>query len=117
MQTVTRLPSTHGLDPITDDLEGWTKVEGNPTMKTWVLHTSADGSMISGVWEATPGTYRAVYKDYEFVHIMQGRIVITPDGGQPVTVTGGDAFVVEGSFKGTWKIEEPVRKHFDIKLK
>jgi uncharacterized cupin superfamily protein len=29
----------------------------------------------------------------------------------------GDAFVVEPTFKGTWKIEAPVRKHFCIKLK
>jgi len=33
-----------------------------------------------------------------------------------VTVVAGDAFVVEADFKGTWKIEEAVRKHFDIKL-
>ena len=29
----------------------------------------------------------------------------------------GDGFVVEPGFKGTWKIEQPVRKHFCIKLK
>jgi uncharacterized cupin superfamily protein len=33
-----------------------------------------------------------------------------------VTVQAGDAFVVEADFKGTWKIEEAVRKHFDFKL-
>lgn len=25
-----------------------------PTMKTWELHTSNDGTMLSGIWEATP---------------------------------------------------------------
>ena len=44
-------------------------------------------------------------------------ITITPDGGAPVTLNPGDAFVVEPNFKGTWKIEAPVRKHFAIKLK
>ena len=117
MQTVTRLPSTDGHAPITTDLDGWKKIDGNPAMKTWVLHTSNDGNMISGVWECTPGSYHATYKAYEFVHILKGRIVITPDGGTPVTVSAGDAFVVEANFKGTWKIEEAVRKHFDIRLK
>jgi hypothetical protein len=42
--------------------------------------------------------------------------VITPDGGTPVIVQAGDAFVVEADFKGTWKIEEAVRKHFDFKI-
>ena len=117
MQTVTRLGDTAGIDPDTNDLEGWVVVEGNPSMKTWALHTSSDGSMASGVWECTPGTYHATYSAYEFVHMIEGRIVITPDGGTPVTVKAGDAFVVEHDFKGTWKIEETVRKHFDFRLK
>ena len=51
------------------------------------------------------------------VVLIEGRITITPDGGTPVTVKAGDAFVVEPTFKGTWKIEENVRKHFDFRLK
>jgi uncharacterized cupin superfamily protein len=116
MSTITKLPAP-GPDPITADLEGWKVVAGSPTMKTWVQHTSADGSMISGTWTATPGTYHATYDGYEFVHLIQGRIKITPDGGEPVVVGPGDAFVVEATFKGTWEIIEPVLKHFDIKLK
>jgi uncharacterized cupin superfamily protein len=114
--TVVKLGKPTG-QPITDDLEGWRVVEGKPTMKTWVQLTSADGSMISGTWEATPGSYHATYTNYEFVHLIEGRIVITPDGGKPVTVGPGDAFVVEAGFAGVWKIEEKVLKHFDIKLK
>ena len=99
------------------DLDGWKKVEGNPTMKTWIQHTSADGSVISGTWEATPGTYHATYGAYEFVHLIDGQITITPDGGTSVTMTPGCAFTVEPGFAGTWKIEKPVKKHFCIKLK
>ena len=113
---VYRFPAP-GPEPITGDLDGWKKVEGNPTMKTWVQHTSNDGSVISGTWEATPGTYHATYGAYEFVHLIDGQITITPDGGTSVTVKPGDAFTVEPGFKGTWKIEKPVRKHFCIKLK
>lgn len=116
MPTITRLTETDTITPDTSDIAGWVVVAGHPTMKTWVLHTSSDGSMISGVWEATPGTWHATYSAYEFVHMIKGRIVITPDGGTPVTVQAGDAFVVEADFKGTWKIEEAVRKHFDFKL-
>jgi uncharacterized protein len=114
--TVFRFPAP-GADPITGDLDGWKKVEGNPTMKTWVQHTSADGSVISGTWEATPGTYHATYDAYEFVHLIEGQITITPDGGSSVTMKPGDAFTVEAGFAGTWKIEKAVRKHFCIKLK
>lgn len=114
--TVFRFPAP-GPEPMVTDLEGWVKTEGTPSMKTWVQHTSADGSVISGTWEATVGSWHASYKFYEFVHLIEGQITITPDGGSPVTLRPGDAFVVEPTFKGTWKVEAPVKKHFCIKLK
>ena len=116
MNTLTKLSVDANTTPDTNDLDGWVVVDGKPTMRTWALHTNSDGTMLSGVWEATPGTYHATYTAYEFVHLISGRIVITPDGGTSVTVEAGDAFVVEADFKGTWQIEEPVRKHFDFKL-
>jgi uncharacterized protein len=116
MPSITKLPALSTVTPSDATLDGWVVTAGTPTMKTWVLHTSADGTMMSGYWEATPGTYHATYSAYEFVHMIAGRIIITPDGGAPVTVTAGDAFVVEKDFKGTWEILESVRKHFDFKL-
>ncbi|MES0199096.1 cupin domain-containing protein [Mesorhizobium sp. M7A.F.Ca.US.008.03.1.1] len=98
------------------DLAGWIVVEGKPTMQTAVQHTTEDGKVLSGTWRATPGTYHATYTDYEFVHMIAGRIIITPDGGTPVEVGPGDAFVVEADFKGTWKIIEPVTKHFVVRI-
>ena len=89
---VFRFPAP-GPEPMTTDLDGWTKTVGTPTMKTWVQHTSIDGSVISGTWEATLGTWHAVYKFYEFVHLIEGQITITPDGGAPVTLRPGDGFV------------------------
>ncbi len=114
--TIFRFPEP-GAEPLTADLAGWVKREGNPTMRYWVQHTSLDGSMIAGTWEATTGTWHATYALYEFVHLIEGQITITPDGGTPVTYGPGDAFVVEPTFRGTWTIEQPVRKHFAIKLK
>ncbi len=116
MQTVTKLPDQTSVTPSSDTLDGWVVTAGNPSMKTWVLHTAADGTMMSGIWECTPGSYHATYTAYEYVVLIDGRITITPDGGTPVTVKAGDAFVVEKDFKGIWKIEEHVRKHFDFKL-
>jgi uncharacterized protein len=118
---VTTAPSVFKLpqspsDPITDVLDGWKAVEGQPTMKTWVLHTSADGTMISGIWEATPGTWHVAYDGFEFVHLLDGELTITPDGGTPVALKAGDAFAVEPHFAGTWKISKTVRKHFTAKI-
>ena len=117
MPTIVRLPlpPTDAGDPTI--LDGWKVVAGSPTMRTWVQQVNSDGTLASGYWEATPGTYHASYSAWEFVHMIAGRIVITPDGGAPVTVQAGDAFVVEAEFRGTWEIIEPVRKHFAARVK
>jgi hypothetical protein len=116
MKHLFKLDNQQAVEVITETLEGWKIIDGQPTMKTWILYTSNDGSMVSGIWTATPGTYHATYAEYEFVHLIEGRITITPDGEDPMHVGPGDAFVVEAGFAGTWEIKEPVLKHFDIKL-
>ena len=117
MNYISKMQDIKNVTPITDNLDGWVVTEGVPTMKTWILYTSHDESMISGYWEATPGSYHATYTDYEFVHIIAGKLIITADGESPVELGAGEAFVVEPGFKGTWQIIEPIRKYFDIKLK
>lgn len=108
--------SLAGIEPVTTDLDGWTPIEGNPSMITWIEYGADDGSLIAGTWRATPGTYRAEYSAYEFVHLLEGRIDITPDGAETQTMLPGDAFSVDADFKGEWKIVEPVLKHFVIRL-
>lgn len=105
------------VEPVETDIPGWKKVEGNPTMRAWREYTSEDESIRCGWWEATPGTYHATYEAWEFVHLIEGKITITPDGGTPQNVGAGDAFVIEKGFKGTWKIEEKALKHFVFKVK
>jgi hypothetical protein len=38
-----------GIAPDTGDMDGWVKIAGNPSMKTWALHTSSDGSTLASV--------------------------------------------------------------------
>ena len=83
--------------PITSNLDGWTPVEGNPSMKTWIEHKTADGKFLTGFWEAQPGTYHAVYQADELVHMFEG-------------------FHVAAGFSGNWKIEQTVRKIFAIRI-
>ena len=116
MNSIVKLPDINTVAPITDNLDGWTIQDGKPKMKTWILNTSNDGSMISGYWEATPGTYYAVNSEYEFVHLLEGKVIITPDHGDSILLVAGETFVVEANFKGTWEIIQMVRKYFDIKL-
>lgn len=114
-KTLVKFGELENIDNST--LAGWVVTEGAPTMSTAVQHKTEDGKTVSGTWQASVGTYHATYTDYEFVHMISGRIIITQDGGEPVEVGPGDAFVVEAGFKGTWQILEPVVKHFVFALK
>ena len=50
------------------------------------------------------------------MHVLEGKVTITPDGCESVILVARDTFVVEADFKGTWEIIQTVRKYFDIKL-
>ena len=117
MTMIVKFSSIKKPEPDTSDLDGWVVVDGNPTMETQILHTNKEKNMISGIWKATVGTYHATYSAYEFVHMISGKILITPDDGSlPIVVVRGDSFIVESNFRGVWKIEENVIKHFDFML-
>jgi uncharacterized cupin superfamily protein len=49
MNTLTKLSVDANTAPDTNNLDGWVVVDGNPTMRTWALHTNSDGTMLSGV--------------------------------------------------------------------
>ncbi len=107
---------TPNTAPITADLGGWIPSEGSPTMKTWIEHAPADGKFLTGYWEATPGTYNVIYNADELVHMFKGKAILTEDGGESRTFVGGDSFLVEAGFKGTWKTIEKVQKIFAIRI-
>ncbi len=92
-------------------------VAGDPVFRTWNITEDADGTLFSGIWESTPGSFRVDYDgEWEFCHILSGRIEITPEGGAPMIVGPGDAFTIEPGFRGVWTVLEMARKHYVIKL-
>lgn len=107
---------TKNVAPITTDLDGWQPVEGSPSMKTWIEYAAENGKLLSGFWEAQPGTYAVTYNADEVVHIFEGEAVLTDKDGQSVTYKAGDSFVVKAGFSGTWKTIKTIRKFFTIDL-
>ncbi len=86
-------------------------ISGDPSFKTWAQDSARDGTVNTGIWEATPGETRSIKGEtFEFCHILQGVIELTEDGGAPVTYRAGDSFVMKPGFKGVWRTIETVRK-------
>lgn len=102
--------------PITTDLAGWEPVAGSPTMKTWIEHATDDSKFLTGFWEATPGSYHVTYKADELIHLFEGKVTLTEDGGETKQYSAGDSFFVAAGFSGVWKTEERIRKIFAIRI-
>jgi uncharacterized cupin superfamily protein len=86
-------------------------VSGDPSFKTWAQDASRDDSVLTGVWEATPGeTHSIKGTTFEFCHIVSGVVELAEKGGETVTYRAGDSFVMKPGFVGIWRTIETVRK-------
>ena len=89
---------------------------GDPQTVTVNAYVSPDGRLLSGTWESSPGVWDVDYADWEYCHVLEGRCVITPEGGAPVELRAGDCFVVEPGLRGTWEVLERLRKYYVFSL-
>jgi uncharacterized protein len=69
-----------------------------------------DGEQEVGIWECTPGPSYWTLETNEAVHILAGRMTVTPDGGEPQDIGPGDTAVFPRGWQGSWQIHEPIRK-------
>ncbi len=85
---------------------------GDPAQTAATVFTSADGHFTCGSWTAERGTWRVVFTESEFCHLLEGAIRVIGDDGSDRTFRAGDAFVSPAGFTGTWEILEPARKFY-----
>jgi uncharacterized cupin superfamily protein len=50
----------------------------------------------------------------EVIHVVTGRMTVTPDDGEPTDLAAGDMAVFPRGWTGTWEIHEPLRKVYTI---
>ena len=74
-------------------------------------HDFYAGKIYVAVFEAGPGRVYidgAVYD--EFVQILEGRLILTPDGGDAVEFKQGDSLIVPKGYTGYWHMPEKYRE-------
>jgi uncharacterized protein len=110
---IAAVPSTPFLAAAYDAaLEDWgplAEATGEP-MQTSGVTMWADEGQEAGVWECTPGPSHWTLEANEFVHVLAGRMTVTPDGGQPTEIGPGDTAVFPQGWTGNWQIHERIRK-------
>ena len=90
-------------------------IEGSPMTET-INQYERDEHTFVGEWAATAGAWRVSYDEWEFCHILSGVCELVPDGGEARRYVAGDSFVIEPGFSGVWRVLEPMRKRYVIRL-
>jgi uncharacterized protein len=85
---------------------------GDPDIKNTLSFSSLDGRFTTGIWESTPGKFKAVYDEDEFYFLLSGSVIIADAEGGERTFVPGDCIVVPAGFIGTWEVLEPTKKFY-----
>ncbi len=64
------------------------------------------------IWTKEISEFPWTYDDSETCYLLEGDVIVTPDGGEPTRVKKGDLVTFPAGMSCTWKILSPVRKHY-----
>lgn len=85
-------------------------------INTWTreIFATADGAASAGYWQASTG--RSYWElDYtEVIQVLAGKLVVTEEGGEPLTLVAGDSAVFPNGWKGEWDVVEDVQKFYVV---
>ncbi len=65
-----------------------------------------------GIWTKEVSKFPWYYDESETCYFLEGDVVVTPEGGEPVRVGKGDLVTFPEGMSCEWDIRQPVRKHF-----
>ena len=66
------------------------------------------------IWEKKVSEFPWHYDDTETCFILEGEVIVTPEGGDPVEIHAGDLVVFPQGMACTWNILQDIRKHYKM---
>ena len=67
------------------------------------------------IWTKEVSTFDWTYDQTEVCYILEGEVVVTPQGGTPVTIQEGDLVSFPAGMSCVWEVKSPIRKHYIFK--
>lgn len=86
----------------------------SPQLASKSAFESADESVSTGTWEATPGLFARAIVNAEFCHFIAGRATFVTADGRRFEFRAGDAAYFPPNTQGVWTIHETLRKTYCI---
>jgi uncharacterized protein len=66
------------------------------------------------VWEKEVSTFPWTYGASETCLLIAGEVMVTPEGGEPVTICAGDLATFPAGMRCTWVITQDLCKHYSF---
>lgn len=66
------------------------------------------------IWEKEISKFPWTYDTEETCYLLNGKIVVTLENGERVTITKGDLVTFPAGMSCTWEILENVKKHYQF---
>ena len=91
-------------------------LHGRPEQSARNDYGGAGGRLNVGEWCCEPGAWRVAYDDdeYEFCHLLEGRVRLSDEAGRSREFRVGDSFVIPAGFRGIWETLASCRKRYVI---
>ena len=64
------------------------------------------------IWKKEVSEFDWEYDQTETCYIVEGEAIVTPDGGEAVTITAGDLVTFPKGMKCAWEITADIEKHY-----
>jgi uncharacterized cupin superfamily protein len=64
------------------------------------------------IWEKEVSKFPLEFEGQETAYVLEGEIIVTPKGGEPVRIVPGDLVVFPDGLDTQWEVVKPLRKHY-----
>ena len=67
------------------------------------------------IWSKEVSEFPWTYDREESCYLIEGEVIVTPEGGEPIKISAGDFVTFPKGMSCTWNILEDVKKHYTFK--
>ena len=86
------------------------RVERNPSTEQLTALKVEDWP----TWSKEVSTFPWSYDSTETCYFLEGEVIVTPEGGEPVQIGKGDLVTFPVGMTCTWDIRRPVKKYYQF---
>lgn len=66
------------------------------------------------IWTKEVSEFLWEYDAAETCYVLEGRVTVTPEGGEPIEIGPGDLVAFPRGMRCTWRVDAPIRKHYSF---